>query len=471
MRLTEGRYRMRVKMQNLLKAVVLGTVSFAPGASGAESLTDALISAYRNSHLLEQNQAVLRAADEDVATAVGTLRPVINFVTKLAYSHNEFTFSPANTDTTNGTMSLVASVTLFDSGRGAASVAIKNELVLAAQAALVNIEQQVLLDAVSAYVNLKLQIELVAAQESNVRLISQDLKAARDKFDVGEVTKTDVALAEAQLASANASLASAQGNANVARERYNAAIGHYPNQLSGLPRTPITVKTVAEARAIALRSHPTVVEAQHQAKAADLGLELSRLQFQPKINATSSLTENFDKKGLGTANGSLGVEIDQTIYAGGQLSSGFRKSVANLAQAHAAQLQTGVIVTEAVGKAWSNILVAGASITANTEQIRAAQAAYDGVKQEADLGSRTTLDVLNAEQTLLTAKASSLQAQANLYVSQYSLLSAMGLLTADHLHLGIPTFDPQAYYNAVKNAPATSTRGVKLDRILKTLGK
>ncbi len=115
--------------------------------------------------------------------------------------------------------------------------------------------------------------------------------------------------------------------------------------------------------------------------------------------------------------------------------------------------------------------MSNASIKAGDEQIRAAQAAYDGVKQEAELGSRTTLDVLDAEQNLLSAKASRLQAAANLYVSQYQLLSAMGLLTANHLHLGIPTFDPQAYLNAVKNAPATSGRGAKLDRILKTLGK
>ena len=458
-------------MRNVFKGLMLTAVAAFPGAVRAESLTDALISAYRNSHLLEQNQAVLRAADEDVATAVGTLLPVINFVTKLNYSHNEFTFTNANTDVTNGTFALQASLVVFDFGRGKTSIAIKNELVLASQASLVNIEQQVMLDAVSAYVNQKLQTELVAAQESNVRLIGQDLKATKDKFDVGEVTKTDVAQAEAQLASANAALATAQGNVNVARERYNAAIGHYPGSLSGLPNAPISVKTVADARAVALRGHPAVLQSQHQAKAADLGVELAKLQMQPKIDATSSLTESFDKNGLGTANGSVGLELDQTIYAGGRLSSGFRQAIAQQQGSHAALLQTAVNVTESVGKSWSNILVARASITANSEQIRAAQAAYDGVKQEAELGSRTTLDVLNADQTLLSAKASSLQAQANLYVSQYSLLSSMGLLTADRLHLGIPTFDPQAYYNAVKNAPATSSRGAKLDHILKTLGK
>ena len=121
-----------------------------------------------------------------------------------------------------------------------------------------------------------LQTELVSAQDSNVRLITQDLRAARDRFDVGEVTRTDVALAEAQLASANAALASAQGAYNLARERYNAAIGHYPGKLSGLPRSPVTARTVEEARVIALRTHPVILQAQHQSKAATSALSWRR---------------------------------------------------------------------------------------------------------------------------------------------------------------------------------------------------
>ncbi len=460
-------------MRKVLAALLLGAVSFAPGALWAETLTDALISAYRNSHLLEQNQAVLRAADEDVATAVGTLGPVVSFVTTFSYSHTDNPSSLlGSNESTSASSSLQASMTLIDFGRGKMDVAIKNELVLSSQAALVNVEQQVMLDAVSAYVNLSLQGELVAAQESNVRLITQDLQAAKDKFDVGEVTKTDVALAEAQLASANAALAASQGNYNVARERYNAAIGHYPSGLAPLPKTPIKVKTLAEARAIALRGHPAVRQALFQVAAADAGVHRAKAEMLPSIDGSASYSGNFDQNGQLTNQGlSLSMKFSQTLYASGRLSSAYRKAIAQQQEAHAAQLQTGVNVTEAVGKAWSNILVANASIGANDEQIRAAQAAYDGVKQEADLGSRTTLDVLNAEQNLLSAKASRLQAQANLYVSQYSLLSAMGQLTADQLHLGIPTFDPQAYYNAVKKGPATSARGAKLDRILKTLGK
>lgn len=461
-------------MRKVLSALLLGAVSFAPGALWAETLTDALISAYRNSHLLEQNQAVLRAADEDLATAVGTLLPVVSFATSIVDSRGEPTSlfaAPGRVTSASGVMSLTASLTLFDFGRNRTTIALKDELVLASRSSLVNVEQQVLLDAVSAYVNMALQLQLVGAQQSNVHLVSQDLQATQDKFDVGEVTRTDVALAQAQLASANASLAAAQGNLNVARERYNAAIGHYPSTLAPLPRTPSPVKTVAEARSVALRGHPAVIQSQHQAKASDLNVLLAKKQMSPTITGKASISNSFTADSGKSPTEGVELDFNQTLYAGGRLSSAFRQAIANQQASHAALMQTGVNVDESVGKAWSNILVSRASISASDEQIRAAQAAYDGVKQEAALGSRTTLDVLSAEQTLLNAKTARLQAGANLYISQYSLLSAMGLLTADKLHLGIPTFDPEAYYNAVKHAPATSPQGAKLDRILKTLGK
>ena len=460
-------------MRKLVARLMAGAVFMAPLGAWSETLSDALVAAYRNSNLLTQNQAVLRAADEDVATAVGMLLPVISFQGKVGYAYNTQPGLFSSKESTSGTLTLALSQTILDFGRGRLGIDIKNELVLATRASLVNVEQQVLLEAISAYVEVALQTDLVAAQQSNVRLNSEDLKAAQDKFDVGEVTKTDVALAEAQLASAKAALAAAQGNFNVARERYKAAIGHYPAALSPVPHAKIAVKRVEEARALALSNHPVIEQAGHQVKAAEIGIELAKAQFRPEISGTVSMTQNFDEEGLPDQNfnKSVGLTLDQTIYAGGRLSSGLRSAVASSQQAHAAQLQAGVQISEAVGQAWSNILVANASLAANREQIRAAQAAYDGVKQEAELGSRTTLDVLQAEQTLLSAKAAALQAQANLSISQYSLLSAMGLLTAENLKLGVPTFDPEAYYNAVKSAPATSAQGAKLDKILATLGK
>jgi outer membrane protein len=161
--------------------------------------------------------------------------------------------------------------------------------------------------------------------------------------------------------------------------------------------------------------------------------------------------------------------LRQTIYSGGALSSALRQSIANREARFAGLQQRGVEVAENVGTVWSNLDVADASITATEQQIAAAQIAFDGVREEASLGARTTLDVLDAEQDLLDARASRLTAEAQRYVGIYQLLSSMGLLTVDHLELGIPTYDPAAYYNAVRRAP-TSIQGQRLDRIMKSVG-
>ncbi len=226
---------------------------------------------------------------------------------------------------------------------------------LASQQSLVNVEQTVLLSAVSAYVNLGLQGELVAAQESNVRLITQDLRAAKDRFDVGEVTRTDVALAEAQLASARAALASAQGNYNVARESYNAAIGHYPGKLSGLPKYPVTAKTLEAAREIALRTHPAVLQAQHQESRPTMAWNWpaprcclrSMVRLRCRSNSWAMGPGRCSPVGQsGAIEESIGITMTQTIYAGGQLSSQLRKAIAQQQQAHAGLLQTGVSMSK-----------------------------------------------------------------------------------------------------------------------------
>ncbi len=133
--------------------------------------------------------------------------------------------------------------------------------------------------------------------------------------------------------------------------------------------------------------------------------------------------------------------------------------------------QQGVIISENVGTAWSTIDAANAVVTSTEAQIEAAQIAFEGVREEASLGARTTLDVLDEEQNLLDARNARLNAEATRYKAIYSLLSAMGLLTVEHLRLGIPTYDPAAYYNEVRRAPAHSAQGQKLDRIMKSIGK
>ena len=160
----------------------------------------------------------------------------------------------------------------------------------------------------------------------------------------------------------------------------------------------------------------------------------------------------------------------KTIVPRSAMQIDYMRALASKDSATSGLLQTTVTVEQSVGMAWANLVVAGASIDATRKQIGAAQKAFDGVREEAKLGARTTLDVLTAEQDLLAARVSRLQAEADRYIGVYNLLASMGLLTVEHLKLGVPTYDPEAYYDAVKDAPAASAQGKRLDRILKKIG-
>jgi len=459
-------------MRKLWGVAFVGMLGLLAPAARAESLADALIAAYRNSNLLEQNQAVLRAADEDVAIAVARLRPVVEYTIQSTWSRAESSFfanSPLDSNLTSA-LQLAASLTIFDFGRNRLGIEIAEASVMATRQALIGVEQRVLLDAVDAYVEVGFRTSIVALRQSNVRLITQELRAATDRFDVGEVTRTDVALAEAALAQARSGLATAQGDLDFARERYKAATGNYPGRLAGLPRAPATANSLDAARAVGLRTHPDILQSQFLVKVTDLQAGLAEAQMQPTVTGSVQGRRVFTTPTDGLGSFSTSLTFNQTLYAGGELSARFRKALQQKDQARAGLQQAGVVVSENVGRAWTTIDVSRASIASGDEQIRAAQVAFDGVREEAALGARTTLDVLDAEQNLLDARAARLDAEANLYVGVYQLLATMGLLTADHLRLGIPTYDVGAYYGAVRNAPAHSPQGKKLDRILKSIG-
>ena len=444
-------------------AIALGSAS----AASAETLTDALIMAYRNSHLLEQNRAVLRASDEDVELSMAALRPVIAFV-----AQGEAVNKASSSTLYNnlyGTLALTAQITLYDFGKSKFATDSAKETVLATQEALVNVEQQVLLSALTAYLDVRQNAQTVNIQQNNVNVLNQELKATQDKFDVGRVTKTDVAQAQAALAAAQASLVSARGQLQVARASYKVAVGAYPGKLDPPPREPAIPGSLEAAQSIARREHPTILQAQHTVAAAEYTVKSANAAVSPSI--TGGVQAGYDNKGNDAASATL--TLTQPIYQGGQLSATYRQAAANRDSARAQQLQSVITVIQDVGNSWSQLQVARSSITSNQEQVRAAQVAFDGVREEAKFGSRTMLDVLTAEQTLLNARVSLLTAQTDQYLALYMLLSSMGLLTVDHLKLGVPQYDAAAYYNAVKNGPSSglSPQGRALDRIMKSLGK
>ena len=452
----------------LFSAVVAVFGMVAAPQSMAETLADALIAAYKNSNLLDQNRAVLRAADEDVAIAVSTLRPVVTYVAQAAWERAEVSglFGSSISEGLSASVTLSAQLTLFDFGRRRLGIEIAKESVLATRQALVDVEQNVLLAAVRAYVDVRLAQEVVALRQSNLRLITQELRAAQDRFDVGEITRTDVSIAEARLAASRAALASAEGQLMIAREAYKAATGAYPGNLAPLPKAPALPRGMEEAQGVARATHPLIRQAQHLVTVADLQVDVAAANRMPTVDAGVTLRTNDDDQEAQ----SYGLTYSQTIYAGGKLSALQRQALAGKDRARASLQQAAVGVVQNVGVAWANLAVAAASIEASDLQIRAAQAAFDGVREEAAAGTRTTLDVLDAEQELLDARNARLEAEAQRYLAVYQVLAAMGLLTVDHLQLGIPTYDPEAYYGAVEKAPSHSVQGKKLDRILEKIG-
>jgi outer membrane protein len=290
---------------------------------------------------------------------------------------------------------------------------------------------------------------------------------------VGEVTRTDVATAEAQLAAAQAALTAAEGALVSAGEEYFAAVGKKPTNLVPPTSLPTLPATVEAAKAMAVRQHPAMIQQQHVVAAQELAILVAKGAMKPTLSLTGryGITEDFDDTDY-SRGGSITLSGGGTIYQGGALASAVRQAMANRDAARAALHVTRMEVEQAVGTAYVSLRVARANVTSFQEQVRAANVAFQGVREEAKLGARTTLDVLDAEQDLLDARASLISAQVAEYQAAYQVLSAIGLMTADALKLSVPRFDPAQYYNLVKSAPvAKSKQGQELDRVLRALGK
>ncbi|SDN44803.1 outer membrane protein [Lutimaribacter pacificus] len=448
----------------------------APVAARAESLADAMADAYRNSGLLEQNRAVLRAADEDVAIAVSSLRPVVRWVGDVTRRFGESGTGglPARSiGESTASLGLSADLLLWDGGRTRMDLDIAKESVLAVRQALIGVEQNVLLAAVQAFMDVRSSYEIVTLRRNNIRVITEELRAARDRFEVGEVTRTDVALAQARLAQARSNLAQAEGDLAIAIESFRAAVGRAPGNLTPPPVMRMPAGSVDAAKSVALRNHPDLRRLQFEVTATELGVRKARAATNPQVTLRGQIgvTETFDSPDF-SETGSIGIEAGGVIYQGGQLRALTRKAMAQRDAKRAELLATQRVVAQNVGTAFARVQVAQAALGAVDEQIRAARVAFRGVREEAALGARTTLDVLNAEQELLDAQANRITAASSEYTAYYGLLSAMGQLTVSDLRLNVPQYDPTAYYNMVKDAPsAISEQGRQLDRVLQRLGK
>ncbi|NOD35940.1 MULTISPECIES: TolC family outer membrane protein [unclassified Ruegeria] len=456
-------------------AVTAGlAISVMPGrVAWADNITDAFIGAYNTSGLLEQNRALLRAADEDVAIALSALRPIINWTVQVSQDYTRSRTN--NVVTTNEPSRFFTGLTLgqllYDGGASILGKQSAQETVLSTRQSLIDIEQQILIRAANAYLGVLLQEETVQIRQNNVEVSAEELRASNDRFEVGEVTRTDVALSEAQLASSQADLAVARGELSIAQAEYVNAVGKAPGRTAGQPSLPNLPRSEAEAISLAQRNHPAILSAQHQVRAFDLIVEQQRANLGPNVslNADAGVTESYDNNDY-INDATISLNFNQPIYAGGRLAANIRRAMATRDASRANLLNVQKNITQGVTDRYAAFQAASASLRASTERVRASQVAFDGIREEATLGARTTLDVLNAQQDLLDAQLAEVASRTERSRAAYQLLQAQGLLTAERLGLAVQIYDPTLYYNLVKNAPARVSKQSKdLDRVLKAL--
>ncbi len=435
------------------RAALLSLLLFTtPLVGNATTLQEALIAAYQNNPSLVAARANLRSQDETVAQARAGLRPQLALsATGRSSIDVELPDFPSN----SLTVSLTTSLMLYDGGRTQDAIDSATQAVYASQQNLESAEQSILLEAAIAYLDVRRDLQFLALANNNIRVIEQQVQATKDRFDVGAVTQTDVALAEARLAAAQTNLAATSGALALSREIYRAVVGFDPVNLQSPPRLPSIPGTLAEAESIAMREHPAIKAARFMEASAEYDLKRAQAARMPTISIGTSLDYTNSNSIFNDESTSAAVTLNGTLplLSGGAMPSGVRAAEQILLARMATTQDTMRAIRQATAIAWTNIRVARASIAAAQAQIDANQVAFDGIMEETRLGSRTTLDLLDAEQELLTAKSNLATARRDEYVAVFNLLSAMGLLTVENLSLGIPSYDPNVNFNAVKTAP------------------
>lgn len=417
----------------------------------ATTLADALVLAYQTNPQIIAQQAALRATDENVISARANLLPTLTQTLQASRTAQLNRVRDFRDRRGQWQFNTTLTIQLFDNGADRLTVGAARMGVLAGRQALLQVEQNVLLTTVVAYVDVRRDQQFVRLAQNNVRVLREQVRATKDRFEVGEVTRTDVAQAEARLAAALSQLETNRGQLAQSENAYMAVVGVPPRNLKNPPAAPKLPSTVAKAEAVAIKKHPRVMQAQFNAKAAELTAQATFKNRDPQITGQvqHSMGSNFGGDRLTTDDVTASITGTINIYQGGRLDSNRRRDVALYQQSLSNVQQSGYVTRQSLRDAWATWKTASASIQSNREQVRAAQVAFEGVREEAKLGARTTLDALDAEQELLTARSQLVTAIRNQYVAQYQVLSEMGLMTAQHLNLGVPIYNPDVNARAV----------------------
>lgn len=424
------------------------------GLAQAETLTDALSSAYESNPTLQGERAALRATDEGVAQAVSGWRPSLQAQGTYGYTSQDVTTTGGLSSTNHlrpKTGSVTLSQNIFQGGQTLYNTRSAKYSVEAGRDNLTSTEQSTLLSAVSAYMDVirdQLTLEL---RKNNVTVLTKQLEQTKDRFEVGELTRTDVAQSESRLSSAKAGQIAAEAQLTASRAAYERIVGHAPgtlekpSALQGLPASE------DEALEIALKNNPDFLAAQNAESASAAAVSAAKGKLLPSFDVQASYNYYRDPSSAirdDEESSILGV-LTIPLYQSGAEYSRVRqaKETNNQYRMNIIAAQRGV--EEGVRNAWEGLRASQASIISNKEAVKASEIALEGVKQEAEVGSRTTLDVLNAEQELLNARVSLVSAERDLSVAEYGLLSATGNLTARKLALPVKYYDPQVNYDDV----------------------
>lgn len=436
-----------VHLAAVLVLVIPGPFSAVP--TQAETIIGAMSRAYDNNPDLAAARAGLRATDEGVAIAKSGYRPTISGSLTVAGSSTE----GVGTNSVSGVVSITQS--LFDGFATKNNIKVAESGVFAARESLKSTEVDILQSAAQAYANLARDNQIVVIRRQNIRFLDEQLSAAKSRLDVGEGTRTDVSQSQAQLAAAKASLTAAIAAAKSSSAVYAQIVGSAPSNISQpKPIAHLLPKTMQGAVSHGLGQHPTVQAAQYNVDAAEFQIKANRAALLPGVSVTGSLTETQSTTSSVTSQATtstLSGTISVPIYSGGANYARVRQAKQTLQQRKAQVASARRSVEQAIVSNWVNYESAVATLAANKAELAAAELALEGVVAERDVGQRTTLDVLNAQQTVLNAEEGIVQSQRNAVVSSYATLAAMGLLTVDYLKLKVARYNPDQHYQAVKD--------------------
>jgi outer membrane protein len=444
-------------------AAALALALIAPVSAWSMTIDEALGLAYSNNPTLLSQRAALRATDELVPQALSNYRPTVtgsaSYGREWLNSNNDPVGSHGSSAGNPSSVGVTVQQPLFRGGRTIAQTQQAENAVLATRAQLLSTEQTVLFNAATAYLNVLRDQAVLDLNVNNEQVLRRQLQATRDRFNVGEVTRTDVSQAEASLATATASRVVSEGQLAASRANFVNVIGVMPENLT-FPTKPLELpKSVLEATTAAGERNPTVIAALYTERAARYGVDLVTGELLPTVSLNGTVARNMDSlSGSGTLNrdnavnsASVTAQLSMPLYEAGSITSRVRAAKQTVSQRRQDVLTARRSAVENATRAYNNLLSTRAQIVSLQSAVRANTIALDGVRQENTAGLRTVLDVLDAEQALLTSRVNLVSAQRDATLAQYDVRQAVGLLTAVDLKLQVAPYDVENYYNRVRN--------------------